>query len=75
MKGKPEIIERLNELLADGLTAINQYMVHSEMCDNWGSAKLHGAIEKRARDEITPLLAPMRSPSEKQFPISTFKSS
>lgn len=52
MKGKPKIIERLNELLADELTAINQYMVHSEMCDNWGYAKLHGAIEKRARDEM-----------------------
>ncbi len=52
MKGKPKIIERLNELLADELTAINQYMVHSEMCDNWGYAKLHGAIEKRAREEM-----------------------
>jgi bacterioferritin len=52
MKGKPKIIERLNELLAEELTAINQYMVHSEMCDNWGYAKLHGAIEKRAREEM-----------------------
>ncbi len=52
MKGKPKIIARLNALLADELTAINQYMVHSEMCDNWGYAKLHGAIEKRAIDEM-----------------------
>ena len=36
MKGNKRIIERLNELLADELTAINQYMVQSEMCANWG---------------------------------------
>jgi bacterioferritin len=52
MKGNPKVIERLNQLLADELTAINQYMVHSEMCDNWGYGKLHGAVEKRARDEM-----------------------
>jgi bacterioferritin len=52
MKGKPKLIERLNELLADELTAINQYMVHSEMCDNWGYEKLHKAIEKRAIEEM-----------------------
>jgi bacterioferritin len=42
----------LNELLADELTAINQYMVHSEMCDDWGYARLHEYIEKRAIDEM-----------------------
>lgn len=41
-----------NQLLADELTAINQYMVHSEMCDNWGYYKLHEAIEKQAFDEM-----------------------
>lgn len=52
MKGDPKLIKALNALLADELTAINQYMVHSEMCDNWGYAKLHKAIEKRAIDEM-----------------------
>jgi bacterioferritin len=52
MKGDPELIKTLNALLADELTAINQYMVHSEMCDGWGYAKLHKAIEKRAIDEM-----------------------
>ncbi|MCX6995837.1 MAG: bacterioferritin [Kiritimatiellaeota bacterium] len=52
MKGNAKIIERLNARLSDELTAINQYMVHSEMCDNWGYAKLHTAIEKRAIDEM-----------------------
>ena len=52
MKGDPKLIKALNALLADELTAINQYMVHSEMCDNWGYGKLHKAIEKRAIDEM-----------------------
>jgi len=52
MKGNEGIIARLNELLADELTAINQYMVQSEMCDNWGYEKLHKSIEKRAIDEM-----------------------
>jgi len=52
MKGDKKLIDTLNFLLADELTAINQYMVHSEMCDNWGYQKLHKAIEKRAIDEM-----------------------
>lgn len=52
MKGNDKIIAKLNDLLSDELTAINQYMVHSEMCDNWGYEKLHKAIEKRAIDEM-----------------------
>jgi len=52
MKGNSKIIATLNELLSDELTAINQYMVHSEMCDNWGYARLHKAVEKRAIDEM-----------------------
>jgi bacterioferritin len=52
MKGDPKLTKVLNSLLADELTAINQYMVHSEMCDNWGYEKLHKAIEKRAIDEM-----------------------
>jgi len=52
MKGKAKIIEKLNDLLADELTAINQYMVHSEMCDNWGYERLHKKIEERAIQEM-----------------------
>jgi bacterioferritin len=52
MKAKPKIIEKLNALLADELTAINQYIVHSEMCANWGYERLHEAIEKRAITEM-----------------------
>ncbi|MBM3123538.1 MAG: bacterioferritin [Chloroflexi bacterium] len=52
MKGNDKLLKVLNDLLADELTAISQYMVHSEMCDNWGYEKLHKAIEKKAMDEM-----------------------
>jgi len=52
MKGNQELIEILNSLLADELSAINQYMVHSEMSANWGYEKLHKHFEKRAIDEM-----------------------
>ena len=52
MRGNQKLIDVLNQLLADELTAINQYMVHAEMCDNWGYEKLHKAIEKQAFDEM-----------------------
>ncbi len=52
MKGNATIIASLNKALAEELTAINQYMVHSEMCDNWGYGKLHEKIEKRAVEEM-----------------------
>lgn len=52
MKGNEKLVEVLNQLLADELTAINQYMVHSEMCDDWGYEKLHKHFEKRAIDEM-----------------------
>ena len=52
MKGNEKIITMLNEFLADELTAISQYMVHSEMCANWNYKKLHEVTEKRAIDEM-----------------------
>ena len=38
--------------MADELTAVNQYMVHSEMCENWGYGKLGEVIQKRAVEEM-----------------------
>ncbi len=52
MKGNKKLVETLNHLLADELTAINQYMVHSEMCADWGYEKLHKHFEKRAIEEM-----------------------
>jgi bacterioferritin len=52
MKGDPKVIETLNALLARELTVVSQYMVHAEMCDNWGYDKLHETIQKRAVTEM-----------------------
>jgi bacterioferritin len=52
MKGDEKLLTTLNQLPADELAAISQYMVHSEMCENWGYGKLHAAIESRAKDEM-----------------------
>lgn len=52
MKGNQQLLDTLNDLLAEELSAINQYMVHSEMCANWRYGKLHEANEKHAIDEM-----------------------
>lgn len=52
MKGNDKIIKQLNARLAEELTAISQYMVHAEMCDNWNYGQLHEMIQKRAIDEM-----------------------
>jgi bacterioferritin len=52
MKGQLEIIDKLNALLAEELTAINQYFLHAEMCGNWGYDKLHEVIEQRSIQEM-----------------------
>ena len=52
MKSNPKVIDTLNALLAEELTAVNQYMVHSKIYDDWGYARLHLLIKKRAIDEI-----------------------
>ena len=52
MKGHPELLDTLNDLLSDELTAINQYILHAEMCGDWGYGKLHEVIEQRAIQEM-----------------------
>jgi bacterioferritin len=52
MKSDAKLIAALNDLLSDELTAVNQYMVHSEMCAHWGYHELHEMIEERAIDEM-----------------------
>src|SRR5208282_5144473 len=52
MKGNEKIIKTLNARLAEELTAISQYMVHAEMCDNWKYTRLDEMIQKRAIDEM-----------------------
>ncbi|CCE22832.1 bacterioferritin [Methylotuvimicrobium alcaliphilum] len=51
MKGNSQVIERLNELLAGELTAIDQYFIHSRMYENWGFGKLYERIAHEVQDE------------------------
>ena len=52
MQGKPKVIALLNEALKEELTAINQYFLHAEMCENWHYAKLGDYIKKQSIDEM-----------------------
>jgi bacterioferritin len=52
MKGNDKLIEHLNARLAEELTAINQYFVHAEMCENWKFEKLSTVIKKRSITEM-----------------------
>jgi bacterioferritin len=52
MKGNAQLLKALNGLLADELGAINQYMVHAEMVENWGYMKLGKMIQSRAITEM-----------------------
>ena len=52
MKGDKKVIEILNDVLTAELTAINQYFVHGEMCENWGYLGLHHAIRQHSIGEM-----------------------
>lgn len=52
MKGNDAVIKELNSNLSDELTAIVQYILHSEMCDNWGYKKLAAMHKARAIEEM-----------------------
>lgn len=52
MKGNASVVKALNENLRDELSAINQYMVHAEMCEDWGYQKLHDYLLGRAITEM-----------------------
>lgn len=52
MEGDPKVVEALNGLLMEELTAINQYILHSEMCENWGYHKLAKVIKMEAIEEM-----------------------
>jgi bacterioferritin len=52
MQGKPSVIAALNEALREELTAINQYFLHAEMCENWHYGKLGDYIKKQSIDEM-----------------------
>ena len=52
MKADPKIIEMLQEVLKAELTAINQYFLHAEMCENWGYQALAKHTRKESIEEM-----------------------
>jgi bacterioferritin len=52
MKGNPKVIQELNAALREELTAINQYFLHAEMCENWGYNRLSEYIKKQSIGEM-----------------------
>src|SRR5690242_9152691 len=52
MQGNPKVIAALNEALTEELTAINQYFLHAEMCENWHYDILGDYIKKQSTDEM-----------------------
>jgi bacterioferritin len=52
MKGNAKVLDELNKALKEELTAINQYFLHAEMCENWGYNKLSDYIKKQSIGEM-----------------------
>jgi bacterioferritin len=52
MKGKPEVLAQLAEMLKEEMGAINQYIIHAEMSENWGYKKLSGLVKQQAIGEM-----------------------
>jgi bacterioferritin len=52
MKGHVKVVKRLNEVLTNELTAINQYFVHARMFEHWGYHRLAAVERKASIDEM-----------------------
>jgi bacterioferritin len=52
MKGNPQVIKMLNDVIRKELTSINQYFVHAKMCKNWGYEALYEVNWKESIDEM-----------------------
>jgi bacterioferritin len=52
MQAKPGVIDRLNAILSNELTAINQYFLHAEMCENWGYTRLYHKLRSLSIEEM-----------------------
>jgi bacterioferritin len=52
MKSSQEVLDLLNQLLTNELTAINQYFIHAKMCENWGYHRLAAKLREESIDEM-----------------------
>jgi len=52
VKGDPAVIDLLNEVLTNELTAVNQYFLHARICENWGYDRLYGKFREESIDEM-----------------------
>ena len=52
MKGDPAVIDVLNDVLTNELTAVNQYFLHARICDNWGYERLNEKLRHQSIDEM-----------------------
>jgi bacterioferritin len=52
MKSSEEVLNLLNQLLTNELTAINQYFLHAKMCENWGYKRLYKKLYDESIDEM-----------------------
>lgn len=52
MKGDSKVIDYLNKVLTNELTAINQYFIHAKMCENWGYDRLYAKLREESIDEM-----------------------
>ena len=52
MKGKPEVLKALQDMLEEELGALNQYFLHGEMCENWGYKLLSKRVKKLSINEM-----------------------
>jgi bacterioferritin len=52
MKGNPQIVELLNQVLTNELTAVNQYFLHARICENWGYERLWKKVRAESIDEM-----------------------
>jgi bacterioferritin len=52
LRAKDGVITFLNTILTNELTAINQYFIHAEMCENWGYHRLYEKLRELSLSEM-----------------------
>jgi len=52
MKGDPQVITLLNDVLTAELTAVNQYFLHARLCHHWGYGRLYERVRKESIEEM-----------------------